>query len=270
MKRHLATALLFIGLVAAPGRGAAAQNDYVLGSQDVVTIVVYGEPDLSNKFTIEQDGTFTFPMIGRVTAGGQTLRQVEQDIRGRLADGFLRNPQVTVAIGEYKSQEILVLGEVRSPGPYRLTGGMTLLQALAQAGSTTTMAAGEAVVVRPARRHGSEAGEPEAEIIHVDLAALQAGNISLNIALRDGDTVQVPKAQAAFVTGEVKNPGGYPVERNMTVLQMLSLAGGLTDRGSDNRIRIQRIVKGTRTEIRAKLTDLVQPGDTIVVPQRFF
>ncbi len=280
MKKQFLTFAVCIGVLAAGGR-AAAQSDYMLGAADVVTISVYGEPDLSNKFTIEADGTFTFPMIGRVKAGGMTLRQVEQDIKLRLSDGYLRSPQVTVTIGEYKSQQVLVLGEVRNPGPYQLTGGMTLLQAIAQAGSTTTAAANEALIVRPSRRSatpgagattgaGEQSEEPDAEIIRIDLTALQAGDLSLNVALRDGDTVQVPKAQSAFVTGEVKSPGGYPVDRNMTVLQMLSLAGGLTDRGSDSRIRIQRIVKGTRIEIRAKLTDIVQPGDTIVVPQRFF
>jgi len=68
----------------------------------------------------------------------------------------------------------------------------------------------------------------------------------------------------------VKSPGGYGVEPGMTVLQLLSLAGGLTDRGSDGRIKIQRTVKGKKTEIKAKLSDTVQPGDTIIVPDKFF
>jgi polysaccharide export outer membrane protein len=106
--------------------------------------------------------------------------------------------------------------------------------------------------------------------VHVDLAALQAGNLGLNVALQDGDTINVPKGQSAFVAGQVKAPGAYAVERGTTVLQVLSLAGGLTDRGSDGRIRILRTVKGKKTELKAKLTDTVEPGDTIVVPERFF
>ena len=104
----------------------------------------------------------------------------------------------------------------------------------------------------------------------MDLAALQAGNMSLNVQLQDGDTISVPKLQSVFLTGQVKSPGAYAVERNTTVLQVLALAGGLTDSGSDARIRILRIVKGRKTEIRAKMSDTVEPGDTIVVPERFF
>ena len=113
-------------------------------------------------------------------------------------------------------------------------------------------------------------GDDPSEVIKVDLLALQAGNTALNIPLQDGDTVNVPKAQSVFVAGQVKTPGAYAVDPGTTVLQVISLAGGLTDRGSDNRIRIQRSVNGKKLEVSAKLSDLVQPGDTIIVRERFF
>jgi polysaccharide export outer membrane protein len=94
--------------------------------------------------------------------------------------------------------------------------------------------------------------------------------MALNLALQDGDTINVPKAQSVFVAGQVKSPGAYAAEPGATVLQVLSLAGGLTDRGSDSRIRIQRTVNGKNVEVTAKLTDLVTPGDTIIVRERFF
>lgn len=182
-----------------------------------------------------------------------------------------------MVVETYRSQRILVLGEVRAPGEYQLTGDMTLMAALARAGSTTPTAGREAVIVRaPHRASGGGADEAGAgpnggaEIIKVDLAALQAGNLALNVLLRDGDTVSVPKAQSVFVSGQVKTPGAFAVDTDTTVLQVLSLAGGLTDRGADNRVRIQRTVKGKKTEIKAKLSDIVQPGDTIIVPEKFF
>ena len=113
-------------------------------------------------------------------------------------------------------------------------------------------------------------GDNPSEILRIDLMALQAGNMALNIALQDGDTINVPKAQSVFVAGQVKSPGAYAVDPGATVLQVLSLAGGLTDRGSDNRIRIQRTVSGKQVEVSAKLTDVVTPGDTIIVRERFF
>jgi polysaccharide export outer membrane protein len=166
------------------------------------------------------------------------------------------------------------MGEVRSPGEYQLTGEMTLLSALARAGSTTATAGREVLIVRGHRTTkpaGSGAGsDPEPDIVRVDLPALQAGNLALNVPLQDGDTVNVTKAQSVFVAGQVKSPGAYAADRGTTVLQVLSLAGGLTDRGAEGRIRILRTVKDKKTELKAKLTDTVEPGDTVVVPERFF
>jgi polysaccharide export outer membrane protein len=251
---------------------AMAQTNYVLGAQDVVNITVLGEDDLSRKYTIEQDGTFTFPLIGRVTARGMTLRSLEQELRNKLiTGGFLKNPEISVAIDAYQSQRIMVWGQVNQPGEYQLSGDTTLLSALAKAGSVTASAGNEAVIVRPKKATGAAGDAPEPEIIRVDLADLQAGNVALNIPLRDGDTINVPKAQSVFVSGHVKNPGGYAVEDGMTVLQVLSLAGGLTDRGSDRRINVLRTVNGKKTELKGvKLTSVVEPGDTIVVGQRIF
>jgi len=248
---------------------ARPQTEYTVGPQDVLTVQVFGEPEYSGKYTVEQDGTFTYTQIGRIKAAGLTLRALEQELKKQLADGFLKNPQVAVSIENYRSQRILILGEVRSPGEYQLAGGMTLLAALARAGSITPTAGREAVIVRmPPNAKPGESGEPE--VIKVDLADLQAGNMSLNLQLVDGDTVNVPKAQSVFVSGQVKAPGAFAVEANMTVLQLITLAGGLTDRGSDGRVFILRTTNGKPKESKAKLTDLVQPGDTIVVKERFF
>jgi polysaccharide export outer membrane protein len=270
MKKLSYVLLLIVSLTALFARPSSAQTDYRIGAQDVLNITVFGEADLSGKYTVEQDGTFTFPLIGRVQAGGVTLRDFEQDLKKKLSDGFLRNPQITVAVESYRSQRILIMGEVRSPGEYQLTGDMTLLAALARAGSTTPAASHEAMIVR-APHKAATTGEPnEAEIIRVDLNALQSGNLALNVQLQDGDTVNIPKAQSVFVSGQVKSPGAYAVDSGTTVLQLLSVAGGLTDRGSDSRIRIQRTVKGKKVELKGKLTDTVLPGDTIVVPEKFF
>ncbi|HZY06710.1 MAG TPA: SLBB domain-containing protein, partial [Ilumatobacteraceae bacterium] len=78
----------------------------------------------------------------------------------------------------------------------------------------------------------------------------------------------VPKAERVFVVGLVRNAGSYVLERNMTVLQAISTAGGISERGSNRRLRIIRIVGNKRTEFDAKPTDFVQAGDTIVVKQR--
>jgi polysaccharide export outer membrane protein len=276
--------VLFLVLACAVAGGArrpAAQtppiNDYVIGAQDVLTITSYDQADLSGKFTVEADGTFSFPMIGRFRAGGSTLRQVETRLKKQLKDeGFFNNPQITVSVETYRSQKIFIVGEVRAPGSYVLSGDMNLIEALARAGSTLPTASGQAVIVHPvAGDHASApvlpADESPDNIVRVDLRALESGAIAENAALRDGDTIFVPRAESVYVFGQVKNPGAYALQqKNTSVLQALSLAGGVTDRGSTGRIKIARIVNGSKQELRVKLADIVLPGDTIIVQERFF
>jgi polysaccharide export outer membrane protein len=251
-------------------------GNYVIGSQDVLSITVWDQADLSGKFTVETDGSFTFPLIGRILAGGLTLRDLEAELRKRLADGYFKNPQVSVAVEQYRSQRIFVIGEVRAPGAYPLTGDMTLIEALARAGSTTQEAAGEAVISRlPVGKKATAPILPNqdetSDVIRVNIRDLQGGQLSQNIALQDGDTIYVPRAETIYVFGQVRTPGAYPLRTmDTTVLQALSLAGGVTDRGSTNRIKIVRLVNGQKVELNAKLGDPVKPGDTIIVRERFF
>ena len=92
--------------------------------------------------------------------------------------------------------------------------------------------------------------------------------MSLNVPLAEGDTVFVPKAQKFFVTGHVKSPGAYTFERDLTVLQALSIAGGVTEKGSSRRLKVVRMVGGKKVERGISLSDVIQPNDTIVVAQR--
>jgi polysaccharide export outer membrane protein len=268
--------LIAAALVTASAATASAQSaaDYVIGPQDVLTIQVFDQADLGGKYSVEVDGTFSFPLIGRIQAGGLTLRAFEHELKAKLADGYFRNPQVTVGIEHYRSQRVFVMGEVRQPGPVALTGGMTLIEALARAGSTTATASGEVAIVRPSQggTRGPTLPDQDAgtEVFRASIRELEAGALSQNLELRDGDTIFVPRAETVYIFGQVRTPGAYGVQSNMTVLQALSLAGGLTEHGAMNRIKVIRIEKGVERELKVKLTDHVRPGDTIMVPQRFF
>ena len=152
---------------------------------------------------------------------------------------------------------------------------MNLVEAIARAGSTLPTASGEAVIVHPANPGVSgptlPAEDAEANIVRVDLHDLQNGVFSQNAVLRDGDTIFIPRAESMYVFGEVQEPRRVCAEqKNTSVLQALALAGGVSDRGSTSRIRIVRIVDGEKKEIKVKLTDIVQAGDTIMVGERFF
>ena len=267
--------LLTIGLVGSLTLSPRAQDtDYLLGSQDVLSIKVWGQGGLSDRFIVETDGTFTFPIVGRVRAGGLTVRQLQDELTHQLADGYFKDPRVTVVVQDYRSQRIFILGEVRNPGTYTLTRPMTLVEALALAGSTTSNAGGVALVRR--RTDGEASGGPltrtgdGASEVRVDLTDLQEGVLSSNPILHDGDTIAVPRAAAVYVFGYVGRPGQYTIGRGTTVRQVLSLAGGVSQRGSEGRIKILRVVDGNEQEIKVELDDRITPGDTIVVPERFF
>jgi len=269
LRRVITTTVLMVvsvcALAAQEAGGQATTFDYVVGPLDVLMITSYDQADLSGKFSVESDGTFTFPLIGRFRAGGLTLRQVEDALKQRLSsEGYFKNPQITVSVEQYKSQKIFIVGEVRSPGTYPLSGGMSFVEALARAGSTTPSASGEAIIV-----HAND--KSMAAPVRVNLKDLQNGVLSENVALRDGDTIFIPRAESVYVFGQVRTPGAYSLQqKNTTVLQALSLAGGVTDRGAINRVRIVRMVKSQKKEFRVKLDDLVQPGDTVIVDERYF
>jgi polysaccharide biosynthesis/export protein len=250
----------------------AISADYVVGPQDVLNIVVFGEEDLSKTVALDADGSFDFPYVGRVQAGGLTARAIGEEIARKLKN-FYVNPQVSVEVAKFRSQNIFVFGQVHAPGQYPLSGNMSLMQALAAAGSPTAAAAAYVVISRPS---GSEPRLPKEESgggtsLRITLRELQSGQLPAGFALRDGDTITIPKAETIFVTGQVKLPGSYVIEADLTVMQAIAMAGGATDKGAPNRVRIFRTVDGKQQEIKGvKLSDQVKAGDTIDVPQRYF
>lgn len=281
-RRWLLSALCLITLHP-PLLGADEPSLYIVGPNDTLAITVFDQPQLSGKFMVQADGTFAFPLLGRVKVGGLSVQVIESDVRDRLTRGYLKNPQVSVTVDQYRSQQIFVMGEVRQSGSLQFTGSMTLIEALARAGSTTEQAGLDAVIIRqPAGAPPADASLPDATVlqraqdskdsnlIRIDLQGLQSGALSQNVTLRAGDTIFVPRAERVIVSGHVSSPGEKVIRRGMTVRQVLALAGGATDRGSTGRIQIVRKVGAQERTIDASLQDVVQPGDTIVVRERFF
>ena len=259
----------------APPAGASAQAataalepDYIVGPQDVIAVRIYGEEKLSGKIRIDNDGSFPFEYLGRVKAEGMTTAQIEAYLTKALGDGYLRSPQVSVEVAEYRSQSVFVTGEVRSPNKYSLQGNSTLMDALTLAGSITQNA-GNWVQITHARQ-GVEALGPAASAdydLRVNLRDIQTGKAQ-NIKMRDGDTIFVPKAERIFVVGHVRNTVPIVYEEGMTVFEAIAAAGGITEKGSNSRIEIIRIENGQRKTIDAKQTDVLKPGDQVNVRPR--
>lgn len=252
-----------------------APDDYVIGIGDTINITVIDNADLTGKFPVQADGVITLPLVGRLKAAGRSPRAFEIDLTKALADGFLNDPRVTVTLDQFRGRRIFVFGAVASPGAYPLPEGQTLIEALVRAGYAT---ASQVVIVRP--KHPSGPTMPEdagdAEVIRVNLKELEKdvenGSLARNVPLRDGDTIFVPRTDPTriFVSGQVRNPGAYSITENTSVLQALALAGGVTEGAAINRLRIMRIVNGRQKTFNVKITDVVQPGDTLIVPERYF
>ena len=283
----LSLAVLLAGQVAASAQGQTPTATkppappqftatYPVGANDVLGIKVFGEEQLSNKYTVDTDGSITFPLIGRFQVGGKTTRQIEQDLTKALQPDWLKRAQVSVEIAQYRSRSIFVMGEVRNPGRYSIEGPMTLLEVIANAGSTTATASNTIIVQRYKDGLAATVAAPampgdkrSAEVLRISLEDLRQGRLSANLLLQDSDTIIVPPAERVYVSGYVKTPGSYVIRPGMTVAQAIAEAGGVTERGSTRGIKIVRKdSQGREIEIDAKMSDVVRPDDLIRVRQR--
>jgi protein involved in polysaccharide export with SLBB domain len=129
---------------------ANVEDSYQLGTGDKVRVIVFGEEDLSGEFQIDGNGRISLPLIGQVPATGETAAALEQNIAGRLADGYLQNPRVSVEITVYRP--FYVIGEINKPGEYAYVNGMSALNAIALAGGFTQKADEDVLYIR---RNGS-------------------------------------------------------------------------------------------------------------------
>jgi polysaccharide export outer membrane protein len=301
-----------------------AQAEYEIGPGDVLKIVVLGQAEMSGTFTVDDEGMFSYPILGKIKAGEHTPAELERKLTKLLAEGnYLKRPQVSVTVSDFGSQKVFVMGEVQRPGQYALKTDRTLLALLADIGPLGPNAGHEVIVIRapaptppppppeasslgpefPAEQQSVEPGappptatdtpatvtppagepapapaavpglafvQPGSEVFRISLLELQSGNPEKNLALQARDTVYFPKASNVYVMGSVARPGPYRYEEGMTVLQALTMAGGATDRGSGGRAKLIRIVNGKKVERKAKATEIVQPEDTLFVPERFF
>lgn len=259
-------------------------KEYVVGGRDVLEITVYDEPDLNRKVRVSNRGYISFPLIGEMEVAGLTAAQVEQKIEDLLKQGYLVNPQISISILEFRSSEIYVLGAVNKAGAYPLMGETNLLQALSMAGGIATTQKGEiASKELYIIREGLGSEEETIKYIRIELARLLSqGELSLNIPLKNGDTIYVPLADSIFIFGEVNSPGPYKLlQKEVTVLEAITMAGGLTKFAAANRTKVIRYSEGEGKTIKVDLNEItksgdrskdipLKAGDVVVVPQSYF
>jgi polysaccharide biosynthesis/export protein len=253
-----------------PSRSGDVRGTYTVGPTDILKVTVFNEADLTVSVRIDDDGSIAYPLLGRLAVGGRTVRDIEDMLRKLLLDGYVRNPQISVEVEQFRSRTIFIVGEVRNGGKYPLQGDMTLLEVLALAGSVTAEASSEISVLRPKSKSilGPASPDDAVEILRANLEDMKTGKMSANIPLQDGDTIYVPPAERFYVSGLIRNPGSFKYVRGITVQQAIAVAGGLSERGSDRGVKLRRVTGDKQQLIDVKLTDIILPGDTIIIRQR--
>lgn len=244
-------------------------TEYVISTDDVIDITVFGESDLSVSTRVSRDGTINYPLLGNIKVSELTARQLEAYIVGLLKKDFLVDPQVNVIIKEYS--KISLLGEVKLPGSYQLKERMTLTQALALAGGFTQEA--NLNLIQIMRTSGNKK-----ETFTVDLDKIMK-KVEPDIEVRPQDTIIVGEFGNFSVVGQVVKPGIYKLKKNLGVVDAIGIAGGFTATAAPDGTKIIRIENGAKKVIVVPVarimkgagTDIIlQTDDTLVVPESFF
>lgn len=272
----LVLAALLIGLCALPVvkadnvSSAPATDSTVpllaLGVGDAVSVQVYGRPELATTTYVSDDGSIPVPLAGNVQVLGFSPQKAGQAVAAALRKGkFLLDPQVTVLLVQFRSQQVSVLGAVRTPGRFAVESRTTVLDALALAGGSTENGSDAVVLLRPDK-------DGKLQRYPINLRGLgDDGQALPTLTLKGGDSLFVPPADQFYIDGEVHTPNMYRLEAGMTVAQAMSRGGGITPRGSSRRIEVKRRLADGSTQTRSvQLGDMVQANDVIHVKERFF
>ena len=236
---------------------AAQHREYVIGSGDLLSIEVFDVPELSRDVRVNEAGFVAIPLLPvKVQANGLTPFQFQDKLTELLqVNGLVTHPQVTVIVKEQHSEPITVIGAVKNPLTIQAVHQMTLLQVLSQAGGISDDAGSKVLITRqptspesvgtsgdapttnntntpPTNTSGTTTPVASENTITIDLNdLLDSGNPKYNIPLFGGDVITVPRGGVVYAVGAVQHPGGFVMQsdrQKLTVLKVLSLAGGLT------------------------------------------
>ncbi len=241
------------------------QSREALGEGDSIRITVFQNPDLTTETRISERGTITFPLVGEISLAGLTPVDAEARIADKLIKGkFVLKPQVSLNVIRVRSRQVSVLGHVARPGRYPLddtSSNLTDILALAGGVSPT----GDDNVTVMVTRDGKTAK------LEINVPTMyRTGDLSRNLQLENGDTIFVQRAPVFYIYGEVQRAGSYRLEQGMTVMQALSVGGGVTPRGTDRGVKIRRKTGDGTQAIDARLIDPVQADDVIYVRESLF
>ena len=276
--------VLALLLTAVFGNLALADEEYVVGPDDVLAVSVWDSPNLSRTVVVRANGTISLPPLGDVMAAGKTTTVLARDIEREIYNNLRRTSQVTITVVAFNAQKVYLAGEVAIPGRHSFEKLPDLMDLLAQAGGLGPTA--DLGAVRIVRREGDSQRTLDANISR----AVESGNLSNLPRLQSGDLIIVPStigaggggaavgSASAFVLGQVGRPGPLGVTAGMTLVQALAVAGGLAPDADWRNVEViaSDPVGGTylvRVDLEREIQSgrggpEIRPGDSIRVPVR--
>jgi polysaccharide export outer membrane protein len=245
---------------------ALADELYRLGEGDIVRLTIYQRPDLSVESRLGTAGRFYVPGGGKINLGGVTIADAEAQIASLLAHkGAVANAQVDLQVTIFGSQKVSVFGYVGKPGAYLLDRSTRLSELIALSGGIQPEGSQQVILLR---RTGANSVNRTVINLHEVIANGQEG---ADPEVQGGDIVTVERAPRVYVYGAVNRPGAYNLEKGMTPLQILSLAGGLSQTGSDGRLEVVRHGDGAKARsLKVGLQDQLVPEDVLIVHESIF
>ena len=265
--------LAVIGLQAAdsPQPSIGVNGVYLVGPGDVLRVTVFEVEELSNTVVVSPKGTISPPLLEEFSVAGITAREIEAKLEQMYEGGYLRDPQISVVVSEFRSQPVSVLGAVERPGVYQLQGRRRLLEVLAMSGGLGKDVGDTITISRrpgsgssftgPGSARGEPASAASGEEIEVSVRnmLLTPDNDDANPLIQPHDVIQVSKAGIVYVMGAVEKAGGYTIkdQEKITVLRAVSLASGLGRHASPQKARIIREVDGKKQRIHVRIKDVI-------------
>ena len=224
-------------MLGAAGQEAALNESYFVGADDLLEIDAYNVEELKKTVRVNSEGSIALPLVGILSVKGLTTSEIEKLIAKKL-EKYIEETVVTVFVKEYKSQRISVVGAVKNPQIFAVTGQRYLVDMLLMSGGLLPDAGNICYVIRPTVKNNPNS-KTATVIIDLD-ELLENGNFSLNIPVFSGDVVNVPKGGVIFVDGAVNSPGVFGMKGKMTLVQAITMAKGVTWTADLDDVRIFR------------------------------
>lgn len=239
--------------------------EYLLGAGDIIEVTVFQVEELNKKVRVNGRGQIILPLLGTIDVAEKSVAEVETVIVDKLAADFLQNPQVSVFIDEYRSQQITVMGAVENPNVYNVRQSRSIFEMLSLAGGITDVAS-DKLRVKTMQLDQSTGEKVEINLVLSMTDMLEGGDSSTALRLGGGDSILVPEAGVVFVEGAVKKPGAYKMEGETDVLKAIALAGGIPWEAKQSSIKVVRKVNGSPVSVEVDLEAIrKQKGDNVVL-----